>query len=329
MASSMGLDRASHLRDDPVQIANLLWDAGARVLIMDGGDPLTVARSGSLSLWFDPSILAVFDGLNEPNDPGRPELAGGLRSAVFLGLDRETSEARFALELPSDVETASATRRVLATHAALEPMMPLRTLMTSAALPADQLTAATLARSLFSWHKAFRFCGWCGGPTSTVSAGWKVRCSGCEREVYPRVDPVAIMLITDGECCVLAHEPRFPDRMFSCIAGYIEPGEDIADAVRRETLEELGLTVGAVKIIDSQPWPFPYSLMIGCVAHVARGSTFKIDPVEIEEARWFTRSETRQLIAGTHPEGLWEPGPQAIAHRLIARFANAHLDGGN
>jgi NAD+ diphosphatase len=129
------------------------------------------------------------------------------------------------------------------------------------------------------------------------------------------------MLVTDGERCLLGHEPRFPERMFSCLAGYVEPGEAIADAVIRETAEEVGLVVTDVRVVESQPWPLPHSLMIGCVA-TAAPAPLTIDTTEIVEARWFSRAEARALLDRTHPEQLWVPGRQAIAHHLIAGFAS-------
>ncbi|MBX9925688.1 MAG: NAD(+) diphosphatase [Hyphomicrobiaceae bacterium] len=307
LAADPGLDRASAIRDDASRLDTLIRDARSRVLIVEGGDPLVAVATGSL--WFEPDILAL--GASD----GPP---------VFLGVDRVTGGGRFAANLPTRIDARDAAREPIAKYWPLMPIAPLRALMTSGALPAGELAAASLARSLFGWHQSTRFCGWCGSGMSVAAAGWKASCTACGREQYPRVDPVAIMLITDGERCVLAHEPRFPDKMYSCIAGYIEPGEDVAHAVRRETFEELGLAVGTVEIVDSQPWPFPHSLMIGCIASVERGSALKIDPVEIEDARWFTRAETRQLIARSHPDGLWEPGVQAIAHRLIGCFAAGH-----
>jgi NAD+ diphosphatase len=202
----------------------------------------------------------------------------------------------------------------------LAPPADIRTIATRGLLSAGDTAAAGLARSLFAWHDASRFCGACGAAADLIDAGWRRRCGGCGRDQYPRVDPVVIMLVTDGARCVLAHEPRFPDRMFSCIAGYVEPGEDVAHAVGRETAEELGLAVERVKIVADQPWPLPHSLMIGCIAHVAPAA-LTIDPTEIAEARWFTRAEADALLARSHPDGIWIPGAQAIAHHLIARFA--------
>jgi NAD+ diphosphatase len=130
------------------------------------------------------------------------------------------------------------------------------------------------------------------------------------------------MLVTDGERCLLAHEHRYNDKMYSALAGFIEPGEDIEHAVRREVFEETSIRVGAVSFHSSQPWPFPHSLMLGCIG-VAESTDISIDSGELAEARWFTRHDARQMLEGKHPQGLTVPGKHAIAHTLIASFVEA------
>lgn len=310
---STNIDRRSLRRGDEAYLTALASAPDTRFLVLDVGDPLvwrvSAGHGDGLSVWFsrDQAARAVTD-----------DMARCL--TVFLGVGPAAAEGsaeagRFALALPEGG------RDRLAEIVPLEPPAGLRSLMTAGVVPPDDLAAAGLARSLFAWQSTAKFCSACGSGTRVIDGGWRVRCTGCERDAYPRVDPVVIMLVTDGERCVLAHEPKFPERMFSCIAGYVEPGEDVAEAVARETAEELGLIIGEVAIVDTQPWPFPHSLMIGCVARVAGSLALRIDPVEIVEARWFTRAQAQQLIDRTHPDGLWEPGHQAIAHRLIARFA--------
>jgi NAD+ diphosphatase len=147
-------------------------------------------------------------------------------------------------------------------------------------------------------------------------------CWACKTEWFPRTDPVVIMLVTDGDRCLLAHEHRFGDRMFSTLAGFIEPGEDVEHAVRREVLEETSIRVGEVKYHSSQPWPFPHSLMLGCIGR-AETTEISVDSGEIAEARWFTREEARLMLERRHPEGLNVPGRQAIANALISSFVDA------
>ena len=157
-----------------------------------------------------------------------------------------------------------------------------------------------------------------------IDGGWRRQCAPCGKEVFPRLDPVVIMLVHDGDSCVLAHEPRYSPGMFSCLAGYIEPGEDIAHAVIRETREEIGVAVTDVAYHASQPWPFPHFLMIGCSAKtIGTRPHLAIDTTEIVEARWFSREEASQMLERTHPAGLWVPGAQAIAHHLIRSFAGS------
>jgi NAD+ diphosphatase len=141
-------------------------------------------------------------------------------------------------------------------------------------------------------------------------------------EWFPRTDPVVIMLVTDGSRCLLAHEHRYGDKMFSALAGFIEPGEDIEHAVRREVFEETGVKVGEVKFHSSQPWPFPHSLMLGCIGQ-AETTDLVIDTTEIAEALWFTRQDARLMLERRHPDGLTVPGKQAIANTLIASFVDA------
>jgi NAD+ diphosphatase len=149
-----------------------------------------------------------------------------------------------------------------------------------------------------------------------VQAGWKRECPNCKVEHFPRTDPVVIMLAIDGDKCLLGRAGRFATNMWSCLAGFVEPGESMEDAARRETLEEAGIVCGDVKYFRSQPWPFPMSLMIGCHAR-ATSSNITVDREELEDARWFTRDETALMFVGQHPEGISIPPPIAIAHHII------------
>jgi NAD+ diphosphatase len=180
----------------------------------------------------------------------------------------------------------------------------------------DHLAPLAEAKALLSWHARHRFCANCGARTEMSQAGWKRECPSCKVEHFPRTDPVAIMLAIDGDNCLLGRAGRFVQNMWSCLAGFIEPGESIEDAVRRETLEEAGITCGEVKYFRSQPWPFPMSLMIGCHAR-ATSTKITVDRSELEDARWFTRDEVALMFVGQHPEGISIPPPIAIAHHII------------
>ncbi len=150
--------------------------------------------------------------------------------------------------------------------------------------------------------------------------GAKRQCPNCGAEHFPRTDPVAIMLPVRGEKCILARGPHFAPGSYSCLAGFIEHGETIEAAVRRESVEEMGLSIGRVAYHASQPWPFPYSLMIGCHAEVL-SDDFTIDRSELEDGRWFSRAEVRTMLAGTHENGLRVPPSGAIATHLIKAWA--------
>lgn len=176
--------------------------------------------------------------------------------------------------------------------------------------------------SLLHWHITNRYCGRCGERTEMRVGGYKRACTGCDTELFPRTDPVAIMLSVTRERCVLGRSPHFPPGMYSALAGFIEPGETIEQAVRRETLEESGIRLGRVVYHASQPWPFPHSLMIGCFGE-AISEEISFDGNELEDCRWFTRGEVRNILAGTHEADIRCPPPGAIAHHLIRAWAEA------
>lgn len=173
------------------------------------------------------------------------------------------------------------------------------------------------ARSQLGWHKSHQFCSACGERTEAHRGGHVRRCPACRAEHFPRTDPVAIMLISDGERCLLG-QPKGPlvrTGMYSALAGFVDQGESIEEAVRREVMEEAGIAVGEVRYHSSQPWPFPSSLMIGCHG-VAESVDIEIDPGEMEDVRWCTRDAVSKALAHNNPD-LKVPGPIAIAHHLI------------
>lgn len=202
----------------------------------------------------------------------------------------------------------------------------LRSLAVQGTLAAADLAALAHARSYLHWHATNRFCGRCGGPLAPLRGGVSRRCEACGTEYFPRVDPVVIMLAidasaTDGDHCLLGRQPRFAPGMYSALAGFLEPGETIEAAVRREVKEEAGIRIGRVAYHSSQAWPFPSSLMIGCHAE-AISTEVERDAAELEDCRWFAREEVRLMMAGAHPDGLLVPPSMAIAHRLITAFAS-------
>ncbi|MGB3409525.1 MAG: NAD(+) diphosphatase [Jannaschia sp.] len=174
----------------------------------------------------------------------------------------------------------------------------LRAIMTRLT-PLDAEIAAT-AKGVLEWHRSHGFCANCGAATTPGKAGWMRACDTCGRAHFPRTDPVVIMLITRGDKVLVGRSPAWPEGFFSCLAGFMEPGETMEAAVRREVWEETGVHVGPVTYLASQPWPFPGSLMLGAHGE-ATSDEINIDPEEIAEAIWMDRSEMLDVFAGTHP----------------------------
>jgi NAD+ diphosphatase len=196
----------------------------------------------------------------------------------------------------------------------------MRTLASGAMVSPRHLGALAQARALMHWHQRHRFCSNCGAATTNANGGYRRDCPRCNAQHFPRTDPVVIMLAVRGEKVLLGRQRQFQPSMYSALAGFLEPGETIEDAVRRETLEESGVPIGRVRYHASQPWPFPMSLMIGCYAE-ALSDTIQRDESELEDCRWFSRAEITAMLAGTHPDGLKAPNPIAIARRLIEDWA--------
>jgi NAD+ diphosphatase len=233
------------------------------------------------------------------------QFGAGDALTLFLGLDTEAA-AHFALVVADDAPFADIGR--FDDLRALGPR-----------LSAVDLATIGPAKAVFEWHARNGFCANCGAASVVSEAGWKRECAACAAEHFPRVDPVCIMVPTFGERCLLGRQTGWPRGMHSALAGFIEPGEAIEEAVARETLEEAGLVVRAVRMHSTQPWPFPHSLMIGVLCEVENDRE-TIDTTELESARWFTREEARALIAGKHADAFCPP-PFAIAHQLLKTWA--------
>ena len=202
-----------------------------------------------------------------------------------------------------------------------------RTLGLHGLLPTDQLGAIAQARGLLNWHDSHPYCSKCGTKTIVTLGGARRDCPNCSSIHFPRTDPAVIMLVLhrdeEGtERCLLAHHTRFTGPIYTTLAGFMEQGETIEAAVRREVFEESAIRVGAVRYMASQPWPFPSSLMIGCYGE-ALSSEITVDPTELTDARWFTREEVRTLMErGTDSDLPHTPGPFSIAAWLIRSWVN-------
>jgi NAD+ diphosphatase len=241
---------------------------------------------------------------------------GSVRESVFLGLMNDAPRFGFGLD-PQALEPLK-TRNDL-------KITDLRSIAVQGLVAAEHLPPLAEAKAVLGWHARHRFCPNCGAATRPVQAGWRRDCPVCHAEHFPRTDPVAIMLVILGERCVLGRSYRFAPTMWSCLAGFAEPGESIEEAVRREVLEEVGIVCGRVKYFASQPWPFPSSIMIGCHAE-ALSDSIVIDRGELEDARWFEREELAEMLKRRHPQGLTTPPPVAIAHHIIRSFVEDGCD---
>lgn len=229
---------------------------------------------------------------------------------IFLGL--QDRAARFGLSLaPELAESIKSDARYVVTD--------LRSIAVQGLVAPEHLAPLAEAKALLHWHARHRFCSNCGHMTNMVQGGWRRDCSECRAQHFPRTDPVVIMLAIRGDQCLLGRQSRFAPGVWSCLAGFVEPGESMEEAARRETLEEAGILCGHVKYFASQPWPFPSSLMIGCHAE-AISDAITVDQTELEDARWFSRDEAAAMLMRQHPDGLITPPPVAIAHHIIRAF---------
>jgi NAD+ diphosphatase len=279
----------------------------------------------------DARVLALFD-LRIPIVPAEDGSAAHLRwlsfhatgtiakpvDYIFLG-ERENGAPLFACNF-SPLQLAKAT----AILEGMKPLVDLRSLALQGVLDDVELLLASQVRALMGWHAVNRCCSRCGGLVRSEDGGWRRHCIACGLDTYPRTDPAVIMLVTRGDRCLLGHEHRFPDKMYSTLAGFVEPGDDIEHAVRREIKEEAGIDVGEVRYIASQPWPFPHSLMIGCWGE-ALSDELRLDITEIADARWFSRDEAVTMLEGRHRDGLFVPPSISMAHTLIKGFVDGAL----
>ena len=288
------LDRTSERREDADFIAAQRADAAGRILLFSG------------------------DRLVSDQDRGRVLFSRGEAdamgadwdNAIYLGVDGIGPV--FAGPVPLDDD-------------GLWPTHNLRQLAIDNWLAPDVLGAVAQGRSLLAWHERHGFCANCGAATNVAQAGMRRDCPACGATHFPRTDPVVIMVAVDRqrERCLLGRQFRFPPGVYSALAGFMEPGETIEAAVRREIWEEAGIVTSRVAYHASQPWPFPSSLMLGCFAEA---TSFEIEPrdLELEDVRWFDRADLRPMLERTHPT-FAAPPTIAIATLLLSAFAEHGL----
>jgi len=297
------LDRAERERRDDRLLAELERREESRFLplhrlrVLVRAEPADAMRSGEaipglawarglVREWMDPRVGAVLLGLRDGVAHFAVDLSPVEQPLALLGVEEE---ARF-----EDLRSAA-----------------LR-------LPAEEAAVAGHARARVDWHARHGFCPACGGRSLPRAGGAHRRCGDCGAEHFPRTDPVAIAAVVRGDRCLLGRQRGWPPGLYSALAGFIETGESVEEAVRREVREETGVEVGAVRYLASQSWPFPSSLMLGCIAE-AESETVELDEAELEDARWFHRDALRAALRGEAETPLLPP-PLAIAHHLVREW---------
>ncbi len=278
------LDRVDQVRIDPERLAAVWADPRARVVLLDGLDPV-MGEAGMLA--------------TGPVAPG-----AALIDHALLGV-RPDGSPLFVCLLPTEPSEP--------------PTFPPKVWQMAALLQPEELAIYGGARSLADWHQRHQFCAKCGAPTVPVKGGWARRCGVCGTEHFPRTDPVVIMLAEYEGRVLVGRNGRFPPGRFSALAGFVEPGETIEEAVRRELWEEAGIRVGRVDYLMSQPWPFPSQLMIACIAQ-AEGDVLTLDTAEIVEAMWVSREQVRAAFAEEEGALFLPPSRIAVARTMLEHW---------
>ncbi|WP_170427386.1 NAD(+) diphosphatase [Ruegeria arenilitoris] len=314
-----GLDRAAHIRGDAEKLGQARQHPGAKCLLLWRGKVLVKGEALDQLGFVSMTHKLVESG------PG-----GSVEQPVFLGVSDDAPV--FAADISgwaADGLDLSGVGAFVDRSEQQHPDLPqghvfaeLRRIMTRLSTRDAELAAS--AKAVIGWHETHRFCARCGAASELAQAGWQRSCPSCGAQHFPRTDPVVIMLITYGDSVLMGRSPGWPEGMYSLLAGFVEPGETLEAAVRREVLEEAGVPVGAVSYLSSQPWPFPASLMFGCAGE-ALSRDITIDPVEIEDAMWVSKSEMMQAFAGEHPK-LLPARKGAIAHFLLQNWLADTLD---
>ncbi|KAF0184812.1 MAG: NAD+ diphosphatase [Hyphomonadaceae bacterium] len=292
------LDRESGKRNDAAYIAEQLASPNTELIIFQNAKPF-FAKDANAPLRLLASALPQF---------GKIKLG-----PIYLGKDND-SIPLFAIELSASFDVDNSILQGMGEFAELRQMMM--------RISHEDLAMLGVARSLFDWHGRHGYCANCGASSDIAEAGWKRICPDCNTEHFPRTDPVAIMLVVHDGKCLLGNSPRFPRAFYSCLAGFIEAGESIEEACRREVFEEVGVMVSDCEIIGNQPWPFPSQLMIGLIA-TATTTEISIDAEEIADARWFSKSQIAEMLDGgtlIDSEQFFGPPKVAIAYHIMQHW---------
>lgn len=312
------LNRRANLREDNDKLTERLGQAGACIVPIWKGKPL-VKQGAQADLAYLPKTHPIFAHSKEaPFFLGMADDIAGERP-VFTA-DVSAWRPAEGVEQPEPGVFFDPSQQALPDSDGT--FVELRGVM--AALSPLQAEIAAAARALLSWHRSHKFCAACGAESAVAMAGWQRNCASCDTQHFPRTDPVVIMLVTHGNSVLVGRSPGWPEKMFSLLAGFVEPGETIEAAVRREVFEESGVRTGAVTYLASQPWPFPTSLMIGCQTE-AKARDLLLDPAEIEDAFWISREQMLEVFAGTSDKML-APREGAIATFLLRNWLADQLD---
>jgi NAD+ diphosphatase len=286
--SSSAIDRRAEAREDPNWLRAALSDATTRFVL---------ARGTTQLLRKAPQPAIEFVAGTHPS-------VRGLDPRHFVLLGWFEGRRSVLAEVPADAPTELSADTGFEELRALAP-----------GLPAEQAGLLAYARALTIWRSRHVFCGICGAPTFADRAGHLIRCTNdaCGHDFFPRLDPAIIVLVTDGERALLGRQKSWPPGRYSTIAGFVEPGESLEDAVAREVMEETGIEVLSTRYDSSQPWPFPSSLMLGFHSTARSGSPISVGN-ELEDAQWFTREQIRS-------DGLpLVPPSHSISYRLISTW---------
>ena len=309
--------RGAHRRTEPDVVAKVLTEEGTQVLLVHRGKLAATSDQHAAALTLLPAD-AVHPSLAPPSHTG----------GTWLYLGEDATGAVVALVLPADAGTPVLGLEGIAPENPAEDLVTAHTWLSlrdlAPALSSREAGLATEAVALAAWHASHPRCPRCGEPTEVVQGGWVRRCTDDASEHYPRTDPAVIMaVLDDADRLLLGRAAQWAPGKFSTLAGYVEPGEPLEAAVRREVLEEVGVQIGSVEYRGSQPWPFPASLMLGFVAH-ATSTDIQVDGEEVVDARWFDRAGLVEAIeAGT----VVLPGRASIARALIEDWYGAALPG--